>query len=340
MNYDNILIITYGRSGSTLLQGVVNALPGVQVMGENSDFVFSLFQAYKGMEEARNLGHWEADNNRKHTGDQETLPADPWYGGELLDLDSFKSTIVELVDQQIRRGALVGGFKEIRYVNKTRAELFDYLDFLPELFPNPLYIFNTRNLDDVCRSGWWNEGNKPELERTEKNFRRYAEQHPDVSFIQSHEDTIGERIELRALFEKLGVSYDEDRVASIIAKPHSYNKPHRTSTNRGSQSIDIAEDVAMATLWKWDFDEEECQHVIEGLLCGKNWLQPDELEVDVAEGEVVSAHFGMASPGVKEANPDLMGAGYARFKVVVDANRNCDIRFSRAGELLVHLQRS
>jgi hypothetical protein len=38
IKYGSILIVTYGRSSSTLLQGVLNTIDGVRVTGENFEF--------------------------------------------------------------------------------------------------------------------------------------------------------------------------------------------------------------------------------------------------------------------------------------------------------------
>ena len=41
-----LFVVTYGRSGSTLVQGLLNAMPGVLVRGENNLFVLPLFRSW------------------------------------------------------------------------------------------------------------------------------------------------------------------------------------------------------------------------------------------------------------------------------------------------------
>src|SRR3954464_1127587 len=41
-----VFVVTYGRSGSTLVQGLLNALPGTLVRGENNFYILPLFQAW------------------------------------------------------------------------------------------------------------------------------------------------------------------------------------------------------------------------------------------------------------------------------------------------------
>ena len=47
LKFRHILIITYGRSGSTLLQGVLNGIEGVVLRGENDNAFFDLYKTYK-----------------------------------------------------------------------------------------------------------------------------------------------------------------------------------------------------------------------------------------------------------------------------------------------------
>lgn len=37
--FGSILVITYGRSGSTLLQGILNSIDGILIRGENHNFL-------------------------------------------------------------------------------------------------------------------------------------------------------------------------------------------------------------------------------------------------------------------------------------------------------------
>ncbi len=55
MKFDSILIITYGHSGSTLLQGILNSIEECSIGGENSNFCFGLYEAYKAVKHSRNF---------------------------------------------------------------------------------------------------------------------------------------------------------------------------------------------------------------------------------------------------------------------------------------------
>ena len=42
-----VVIITYGRSGSTLLQSLLNSIDGVHISGENGGIINQLYYTYK-----------------------------------------------------------------------------------------------------------------------------------------------------------------------------------------------------------------------------------------------------------------------------------------------------
>jgi hypothetical protein len=43
-------VVTYGRSGSTLLQGLLNSIPRYCIRGENYNAMFYMFRAYQQLE--------------------------------------------------------------------------------------------------------------------------------------------------------------------------------------------------------------------------------------------------------------------------------------------------
>ena len=62
-------------------------------------------------------------------------------------------------------------------IDLAEEEFTEYLSFLPKIFPNVAFIFNTRHLDDVVASEWWRsnpEESRAKLSRTETMFRSYA----------------------------------------------------------------------------------------------------------------------------------------------------------------------
>ena len=76
LNFESVLIVTYGRSGSTLLQGILNNIDGVLVRGENNNFIYGLYEAYKKLIDTRNY-------------EDITQPNNSWYGAGEINLELF-----------------------------------------------------------------------------------------------------------------------------------------------------------------------------------------------------------------------------------------------------------
>jgi hypothetical protein len=116
------------------------------------------------------------------------------------------------------------GFKEIRYVDFPE-ETSGYLDFLRSIFPSCKIVFNTRNLDDVRKSGWWSqqdqEKTKQVLSHLEAMFDDYLRKNAANCFHITYEDLIGNAQRVRELFLFLGEDYSDEFLASALNTPHS-----------------------------------------------------------------------------------------------------------------------
>jgi hypothetical protein len=145
-----VTVVTYGRTGSTVLQAALNALPGVVVRGEN-------YGALRGLHDYVQAIAETAD--RHHAG----RPTHPWFGSARLDPDGvLRSLRDHVVDLLLRppRGTQWVGFKEVRYEPGHFADydlLLEYLLFLDALLPGIVYLVNVRAPEDAARSGWWTE---------------------------------------------------------------------------------------------------------------------------------------------------------------------------------------
>lgn len=222
LNYKSLLIVTYGRSGSTLLQGLLNDIDGVLIKGENFNFCFNLYQSYQSLTKAKLKAQESTSDTAK--------PTDPWFGAHHYDLGVYKAGLGKVVKK-----LLVGeveevfcyGFKEVRYVRVPEVDLLEYLDFLGDVFPNLGIVFNTRNLDEVVKSGWWkakkNKETKKLLSKVEAGFREYSSRN-DHCFTISYADVVGKTKVLKDLYDFIGAEYNEKRIDDVLAKPHSYGQ--------------------------------------------------------------------------------------------------------------------
>ena len=209
-----LFIVTYGRSGSTLLQGILSAIPGYLIRGENGGVLQQLFDFHQTL-----LHHQQRLTRR-----DPLPPSHPWWGVDgypegvaLRDLRQL------LLDTVLRPGpdTRVAGFKEISWLPE-RAE--DFLAFTRSVFPGARFILNTRNLDDVAQSKWW--ARRPdalgELTRIEAAYRDAVLALGGDAFHVHYDDYVDDPARLRPLFEWLGEEWDEQRVRSVLEVRHSY----------------------------------------------------------------------------------------------------------------------
>ncbi len=215
LNYESILIVTYGRTGSTLLQGLLNSIDGCLVRGENNQFCYDLFEAYRHIVDIKKTYAPE--------------PTNPFYGAHLLDEKVFLTHAQKMVKALLLAGqnetqVVCYGFKEVRYINVLDS-LFEYLDFLQQIFPNTAIVFNTRKVEDTIKSGWWPERDRQETLQNMKKcadlFAEYEKTHPNA-FLIKYEDVVSASARVRALFDFLGAEYSDDKIKQVLATPHSY----------------------------------------------------------------------------------------------------------------------
>lgn len=232
MNFSSILIVTYGRSGSTLLQGVLNSIDGCLIRGENYNLCYGLFKAHEALVKTK-----KGDYQR---GQLSCNVENPWYGAALLDEDRFIEDARKLVLNQLNPAALqlnCIGFKEIRYVGKINLKKIDkYLNFLEKLFPNPAFIVLTREHSQVISSGWWQKQETKEVEAKLTEFETYISQYGNdknnIFYIDYH-DMINKTQNLKKMFEFIGASYDKDAIESVFSVKHSYQaKPGELYTSK------------------------------------------------------------------------------------------------------------
>ena len=216
MRFKSILIVSYGRSGSTLLQGILNSIDGCLIRGENDFFCLGLYNAYKSILKAKTFGG-------------KTESTNPWFGANLLDKNVFLSNISNMIKELLLGDKLKSddilcyGFKEIRYY-RVINEFAQYLDFMANILPKVAFIFNTRKLDDVVMSGWWKNEKRENvinsLSQLENAFLEYHKIH-DNTFQITYEDITQKTSKLLNMFDFLGVRYSEKKVDEVLAIPHS-----------------------------------------------------------------------------------------------------------------------
>lgn len=222
-----VFVVTHGRSGSTLLNGVLNSIPGYRIMGENNNAVYQLYLFDRHMTQAYENSVYNQMQNHL------IGPRNMWwndYSQSQLSID-LRDVLCHLFDPYDDHD--VTGFKEIRWY--AIPDLPQYLHWLHDV-TGCRFIHLTRNLDDVLQSEWFQDdpGN---WRRTLTGFNhlvtRNMEMHPEQPWysLSYEEMTQGH---LQGLYRFLGVKYDEQRIRDVLALPHGYksNGPVRTTTLR------------------------------------------------------------------------------------------------------------
>ena len=208
-----LFVVTYGRSGSTLLMGLLNTVPGYLVRGENRDALHHLYRFHSTM---------LAESNR---GPQRRLnqPTHPFFGIAGFPAQKSLRQIRRLATDTVLRpdeDTRVTGFKEIRWYQQ---DLEEYVAWLQQVFPSARFLVNTRNHEDVLKSKWWAEGeDKSEhLADIERRILTLAESLGDAAYRVHYDDYVADPVALRGMFEWLGEPFDEATVRETMAVRHS-----------------------------------------------------------------------------------------------------------------------
>lgn len=213
-DYDYLFIVSYGRSGSTLLQGILCSAPGVLIRGENRDAFHRLF-------------HYQKMLKSLHTRFADRPPAgvkNPWYGIEEWSEEESLAGLRALAVQTIlhpKSDTRVLGFKEIRW---WYGDWRPYLDFMQELFPGARFVINSRNVANAAKSSWW--ANRPDAA---EHLREYDSRIPemmqilgDAAYRVHFDDYIADPGVLAGLYEWMGEPFDRAAIDAVINVRHSF----------------------------------------------------------------------------------------------------------------------
>jgi hypothetical protein len=216
-----LFVMTYGRSGSTLLQGVLNSIPGYLIRGENRQMMRQLYDYHRTGIEARRV---QRKVMRRLTGTTTpTDPTRPFFGMDGYPRKRSIAGFRRLATDTILRpeaDTRVVGFKEIRWAKDDAAE---FVAWLREVFPGARFVVNTRNHADVAKSLWWaDDPTAPErLERAEARLLALAAGLGDAAYHVRYDDYVADPMALEPFFAWLGEPFDEQRVRDVLAVRHS-----------------------------------------------------------------------------------------------------------------------
>jgi hypothetical protein len=215
-----VFVVTYGRSGSTLTQGMLNTLPRTLVRGENGFYILPLFRSYAMLDDFNErFGKAHADK-----------VTSAFYGLRETDLDDFAATAGELVQRQLLGTVPVAdvdrlGFKEVLWHRVPQREWAPFFDFMDRAFGDPLYVLNQRDVAMASTSGFWRK--KPDaalrqIGRIRRMQQFLRESRPARTFDNAYEAMTSEdhdvaAAQLRGLAEFVTGGCDDELLAALFA---------------------------------------------------------------------------------------------------------------------------
>ena len=237
-----VFVVTYGRSGSTLVQGLLNSIPGYLVRGENRQIMRHLWAFDK-----EGLAERQVQRRKQRKRGAEVGTSDPT--SPLFGMDNFAHKAAQSHARKIAVRTLfrpeddtrVTGFKEILWGDEDTPE---FVQWLREVFPGAKFVINTRKLDAVAQSAWWAEepDAAADLERREGILMTLLDQLGDAAYHIRYDEFTEDPTVLRGLFEWLGEDWDEERVRDVLGRRHSFRPKHERAGGNDPEDPDHTED--------------------------------------------------------------------------------------------------
>jgi hypothetical protein len=218
----HLVIVTCGRTGSTVLQHALNGVPGVTIRGENDNFCFGLFSSYRSVLQSK-----------KHAGEA-TDSRHPYFGAEQIDIDqiraAFLSVILDILSpDETASDPGILGFKEVKFF-VVRPDLVEYFDFLDDVLRPCGFIFLRRNVEDVLSSFrkelWFPDSSDDELRDMLTDFfqtcHAIATAKPDRSFELDYSELAPDNLRFVEMFGFFGLPFHAEEVRRRLAERCSY----------------------------------------------------------------------------------------------------------------------
>jgi len=148
MNKKQLFVIGTGRSGTTLIQRVINTFPNTIIWGEHAGFLRQLSELYYFLKDNSSLHEFSYNNE---VPDEKKFDLSSYNNSKVwqawinwyrpADLNSiFRRIAEEIFCPDEFETLSIWGFKEIRYGPDDRV-----LDFLLEIYPDAVFLFITRD---------------------------------------------------------------------------------------------------------------------------------------------------------------------------------------------------
>lgn len=224
------LIVSYGRAGTTLLQGALNKSPQIHCGGERKGFLGHLFRACWALERAREQSGL---TSRRDT------PLEPFFGVTSLDFAQLNSQFQALFRTVVSGGCPAGknpeflGFKDVLY--PYEPDLPSMLSWLVRVLDKPIVIVVTRQLDDVLDSGFFGQKSheerqllRPQLETFEANVRDFIRRYPYATEV-TYEEMVHHPERTVKAISSVGLPLTEPALMDALKVQHGYTPARRNN---------------------------------------------------------------------------------------------------------------
>ena len=217
-DYNYLFIVTYGRSGSTILARLLNEDPTFLIRGENRN---ALRYLVRSMLLARSVAP-----TKSVFGDNVD---DPWYGASSIQIRDYQTALVNAFVAHVlapKPRTRTIGFKEIRFGPPPRGmddtEFDRYIETVLEVFPGSRIIFNIRPWEQVAKSAWYARS-APESVREfittcDDRFMRAAERFPARTRVFSYENLKPSDEKLLELLSFAGSSLGASDIERVLSR--------------------------------------------------------------------------------------------------------------------------
>jgi len=213
-----VMIVTYQRSGSTLLQSILNTSDDCIIRGENMNVLFSLYRSYRALNDAMKYGYNSKNMDWPFFGIMETRPKNFFYNS----VSNFIDNVLN-----IKENVKTIGFKEVKY-DQFGNDLPDFLDLMKECIPNLKIVFNYRNLDDVTISAWNKNRDQNKLKDSLSKFEdlcnNYHRSNNDWTIVIKYDEYLKDNSKLIPLFRFLDCIVDLEKVKLVLDKKLLHGK--------------------------------------------------------------------------------------------------------------------
>ncbi|WP_300676174.1 sulfotransferase [Nocardioides sp.] len=235
-----VFVVTFGRSGSTLVQGLLNAMPRTLIRGENAFFV-------KGQFESAQAAVTFAERHAKHHAGRKSSA---FYGVRNFARPTFvkhaRALSLEMLYGKVEARSVDRiGFKEVLWHQIEPDQTEPFFTWFDHVFPGARFVLNTRTPEVSVDSGFWKDQDRDlALARMSRvmEIQEWLEQRwPERTYRTRYETLTGADAERRdamltGLAEFVTGACDPDLLARLHATlevghgPHPFGRSRRAST--------------------------------------------------------------------------------------------------------------